>query len=314
MFELVTDVIERDKDGKLVKTGTKVFRQALNPLTNFVVRPKNTEPALPMVSWYPKLEGNVRLDKQALNSLGFLQYHSNDVCQSAQQVKLVSGVLSDGHGWSITPEIFHKSLICFGLRKLVKPNWLNNRDQFDIPPAHILQGTAWEDFSYDVVIYALFHNANYTSSLDPVVYKDNTFELRNNFFWMMPEEFRNIQGMPTKTVQDALRSSIPYTAQWLEDNKKKFSSDAFRVLCLAKWLVIHSASKRINANPKYQLHRWDAGRYQIFHGLFGKDVTFKPTEQMQETMKEFKELYIALGDRLRPKLYQFGILPEQMEL
>lgn len=306
-FELKLDVIERDASGMLVKTGTKVFKPADRPMNKWVKRPKATEPALPMVSWYPKLDGESRSTTLAKDSLGYVVSGGNDVMNSASLVALHSSAASRANGWPVTPDNFLESLVVMACRKLVKPTWLNDRDEFNVP---LLDHPAYPQFALDCVIYALFNGANYASSLDPVEYKGRTFELRNQFFWLTADFFKQITGMPQKIAAQA--KTDPFVAKWLKG--KTFSPDAQAVLEAATDMVVQSAGKRGAADPKYQLHRWDAGWYQIKFGLFAKDVKFTPTPRMTAAKEKFDAAYDVFRERMRPMLYELDVLPAEKGL
>lgn len=306
-FELKLDVIERDKSGMLVKTGTKVFKPADRPMNKWIKRPKATEPALPMVGWYPLVtKTKVRQATYASKSLGWLYSGCNDVQNSAAKCNLTSGVYHGGEGWSVTPDNFLESMVVMACRKLVKPTWLNDRDEFNIPD---LTSKYYPQFALDCVIYSLVHGANYSSSLDPVEYKGRTFELRNQFFPFTVDEFAAIRGLPTKVVSDAKRCQDPFVATWLK--KHLFTSDAHAVLVAAKELFVVSAAKRMSADPKYQLHRWDAGWYQMRFGLYSPDVKFTPTAEMEAAREKFKKAYKILHERLNAMVYALDVLPQE---
>lgn len=308
-FEMKVDILERDESGALVKTGTKVFKPADRPMNAWVKRPKATEPALPVTSWDVKTAGFIRGDRLAKSALGYLRSCSNDVQQSAAGVLITSGVYSHGLGWSVTPDNFLESMVVMACRKLVKPTWLNNRDEFNIP---LLDHPAYPQFALDCVIFALFNGANYSSSLDPVEYTDKkgvtrTFELRNQFCWIDPKTFDKIQGMPPKTVTAALKAKTPFVVDWMKD--KQFSPDAQAVLDAATEMFIAGASKRNSADHKYQLHRWDAGWYQVRFGLYGPEIKFQKTPAMEKAEGKFKAAYTAFSDRMRELMYVLDVLP-----
>lgn len=301
-FEMKVDILERDESGALVKTGTKVFKPADRPLNKWIDRPKATEPALPMVSWYPRLKGKIYNDTLAKGALGYLVSAGNDVQNSAGKVALYSG--AERIGWSVTPDNFLESMVVMACRKLVKPTWLNDRDEFNIP---LLDHPAYPQFALDCVICALFHGANYSSSLDPVEYKGQKFELFNQFFWMDPKKFDKIAGMPPKTVAAALKAKTPFVVDWMKD--KQFSPDAQDVLDAATEMFVAGAGKRNSADHKYQLHRWDAGWYQVRFGLYGKDIKFQPTPTMVAAAEKFKAAYETFADRMREMMYELDVLP-----
>ena len=308
-FEMKVDILERDESGALVKTGTKVFKPADRPMNKWVKRPKATEPALPVTGWNVNQETKVTTDKLAAGALGYFFAIANDVQQSTSSGALMSSVFASGHGWSITPDNFLESMVVMACRKLVKPTWLNDRDEFNIP---LLDHPAYPQFAMDCVIYALFNGADYSSSLDPVEYTDKkgvkrTFELFNQFFWMDPKTFSKIAGMPPKTVAAALKAKTPFVVDWMKD--KQFSPDAKEVLYAAMEMFTASGQKRNSADHKYQLHRWDAGWYQVRFGLYGKDIKFKPTPAMMAAEKHFKAAYEPFANRMRELMYTLDVLP-----
>ena len=52
-------------------------------------------------------------------------------------------------------------------------------------------------------------------------------------------------------------------------------------------------------HPEYQINNWDCGWYQI------KALT---KEYVKEDLEEFKKLYKALADKMRPMVYEVGFL------
>ena len=52
-------------------------------------------------------------------------------------------------------------------------------------------------------------------------------------------------------------------------------------------------------HPEYQINNWDCGFYQI------KALC---KEYMPELLKEFKEVYKKLADKMRPMVYTLGFL------
>jgi hypothetical protein len=300
------DIIERDEGGMLVKTGTKEFLPAGKSLNKWVPRPKATEIRPPMNGALGfRLDGKARLECVTLDTVAYYCSKGNDVQNSISGVCLTSGPDSGGNGWSIIPDNFMQSIVCFAARKLVKATWLNDRDEFSVPD---ISNSAYGQFSLDSVIWSMFHGSNQTSSLDPVEYKGNSYDIINHFFWFSKEQFISIPALPRNIYTSAGRDRVDrFLPGWLEG--KVFSDDAAEVLELGKRLIVESLPKRAHALSKYQLHRWDAGWYQVRMGLYGKDTPFEWTDGMKEAWGKFKVAYAGLTERLRPMIYELGFLP-----
>jgi hypothetical protein len=311
LWGLTFDVFERDAAGYLVKTGVKIIKPAIKPLSKWIDRPKGVEVFPPMNGWQV-YTGEARLDSQAVGSLAYLMCDSNDIYHQNLTI-LTSGPNQHGHGWSILPVNFARSIFCFAVRRLPKATWLNDQDEFDVPDT---MHPAYAQFMLDCVPYALFHGSNCTSSLGNVKYKNKTYDIPNHFYWITPAAFAAIPDIPKLLYGQTHQAPVPFVAAWLVDNYSKLSPDAQKVIDLGKQLVIDSMHLRAGSRAIYQLgSRWDAGWYQIRAGLYGiqrqkpnMKPLARPTEQMNKTMGEFKAAYVALADRLRPVVYELGCL------
>jgi hypothetical protein len=246
-------------------------------------------------------EGEVRRDKLAEGSIGYIEAHSNNLHTSGQDVILMSSAYQQGNGWSITPDNFHQSLQVFAIRKLPKKRWSNNQDQFDAP---LIEHPAYPQFALDAVIFALFEGKNVTSSLANIHYKDKVYDIKNEFFWLTLAELQ--AGNPSLRLANAMRGEQDrFVAKWLQG--KVFSPDAQRVLDLGKKLVIDSLPYRDAALAKFQLDRWDAGWYQI-RMAFGRDAHMELPPAYKQLQAEHKAAFTALADRLRPLVYELDCL------
>ncbi|MFW1920237.1 hypothetical protein ACG9Y9_20265, partial [Acinetobacter baumannii] len=93
--------------------------------------------------------------KWADNALGWLNCPGNDLQQAGRLTCLLSSGFASGRGFFVTPENLWKSAIIFSVRLLIKPTWLNDRDQFLQPKEPLT-----EDFKTDCLIWMLFHSSN----------------------------------------------------------------------------------------------------------------------------------------------------------
>ena len=105
--------------------------------------------------------------------------------------------------------------------------------------------------------------------------------------------------------KDALNSEERFVYKKLfgeEDLYNKLSPDARAVLDAATALLKKSMAKRLEMakeHPEYHLESWDCGYAQL-------KIVWK--EHFKEEFAEFRKLYKAFEDRLRPMVYELGFL------
>ena len=119
--------------------------------------------------------GDVR-DRVARGFLASLMCKGNDV-QNYNNVALLSGPYVSAGALSVVPENFDKAMVVHAVRKNVRKNWLNDRDQFLQPSGQPSLG-----FVRCCAVWNLFADSNQTASLRNVAYKGATFQIINHFF------------------------------------------------------------------------------------------------------------------------------------
>lgn len=298
---LVLDVMER---GKVV--GRKELRQPEQPLGAFVSRPRNEVPAAQFTSALTVATGKrTRREKLAKGALGYLTWLGNDVrnCKGTCVLSAPSGQA----GWSVTPDNFEQSMAAAAARVLVSPTWLNDADQFAAPDT---THPEYEQFLADAVVWLLGSVHNQTVSLGGVKYRGETFDIRNEFFWMSPEEIPGIGDLPEEVRAACEAAESRFLSLWLRN--KSFSPDAEWVLAELKRLVVVTAAARPLAPPELQLFRWDASWFQIRRGLCWPNETYTPPPNVIRRYRSFRRRHKRLGERLAAQLYALGFLPRPM--
>jgi len=284
----------------LTTSGKKFFGPANNPLSKWIARPSRSIVRPPMSSAMTIHHSKSRSNKMADGAIGHLAWNANNV-RDAHLAAILSGPTNSGHGWSITKYNFSQSMVALACAKLVQEDWLNNRDEFNVPDN---MHEKYEEFYYDSVIYSLFHNANQTVSLGDISYLGKTYDITNEFFWIPGRYFASFD-LPDEIKKQMESPRDTFVSKWINCNIKAFSVQAKKVIDSANRLVELSASHRLDKtiDSKYQLDRWDAGWYQIrygllnpnsskFHsGLYDFDVAFKKLEtNLRSTYKLLKIL------------------------
>ena len=268
--------------------------------------------------------------------LGFWANHSNSVQCSSQLVFLLSSAYSPGlrnGGGPLYPSNWRRAVALYGARKLVKGNWVNDKDEYLVPDEMTPSYDQWVD---DGHVYALLHTSNNCTAMRDVQYKGKTWRIKNHWFWRTLEASQTLYDTPGTTTlyrdtqdepkgtqsttdgtldmfsdgdttatswDDAKAAGDPYFAHLLESGlRDRLSPDARHVLDLLDALLVKSLPFREDyaaSHPKLHLNAWDAGLYQLKH-LF-RDLF--PTE-----WAELKEAHKALAARLQPGVYEYGFL------
>ena len=215
-------------------------------------------------------------------------------------VGIYSTAYSNAHGLSIIPENFMKVCSLFTARKTIKSNRMNQKDEYSAPNT---DHEEYEQWNNDAIIYSLFNTSSNQSSLRNVNYKEDTWQIENEFFFMSNTE---IKGLADKlNNNDVYQDAKNFNNDRFVYKKLKeihLSEDAQELLDMAKEMVRITFPYREMLNeehPNYNLQTWDAGWYQI--KLIAK-------EYCKDELKEFTEKYKAFEDRMREGVYTFGFL------
>jgi len=235
-------------------------------------------------------------------ALGYLLNNANNVGSNSQQVCFFTGTCSKAHGLSVIPKNFYKCVSLFAGRKMISNDWINDKDEYLAPNEDHEQ---YQQFTNDSIVHSLFNNSSQQSSLRQVMYKDQLWDIKNEFFWMSKEEMMNLANDTnyTELYNDARTDNNRYVYNLLfgEQNiYEQLSPDAKLVLDKATELTRISMNMRSHfADDQNQLNSWDAGYAQL-------KLVWK--EYFPEEFKEFRQLYKNLEDRMRPLIYELGFL------
>jgi hypothetical protein len=258
---------------------------------------------------FPKLSSALLIKEtnygfgKPISSFATLVSNANNVAKNANSVYIVNGGVGENVGKIyINPTTFTKSCCVFSSRKLIKGNWLNDKDEYFAPNE---ENEKFEQFSIDSSIISLFNNSSEQSSLRQITYKDQLWDVKNEFFWMSKNEMTGLanQNNYTELYNDARTDLDRYVHTLLfgeEGIYDQLSDEAKDVLDSATNLVRLSFGRRRNfADDTNHLNSWDAGYAQL-------KLLWK--EYYPEQFKEFREKYKVLEDKMRPMVYELGFL------
>ena len=162
----------------------------------------------------------------------------------------------------------------------------------------------YKEFELDSFIYSLFHSSSNQTALRNIEYNGEKWNVKNEWFWMLKEELSDLvyDNLDDASVSYFDLSEDRYMAKWVKEHYSELSNTARKVLDKANELVkLSFATRKIfnESKPEYQVNNWDCGWYQI------KEIL---KEYHKDEYDEFKTLYRALTDKMRPMVYELGFL------
>ena len=202
---------------------------------------------------------------------------------------MFSSGFNGGHGFYVTPENLWQAAIVFSVRRLIKPTWINDRDQFLQPSAPLT-----DEFKNDCLIWMLFNGSNLTASADDLAWNGKTWSIVNHFIPFTEAEVG---------ARDRFESD--FMVGYLAD--KKLSDEAQMVLRAGRalWEAYFLETPPHSARNEFKLNRADVGWYQIRNALKRRNEAglSAPVD-----FSLFERSYKALTEKLVPQVYELGFL------
>lgn len=275
----------------------------------------NTDDTMSAASWLASSETTfekVELPaaKSALNfsdktkvvekALGYFVSDANNVDASVMGCYFMSVPVSRHLAtFALHKDNFVRCTALFAARKLVEKTWVNSKDEYLAPD---LNNELYNGFCADSVVFSLFHSSSNQSSLRGVGFGGRTWDIHNEFFWMSKNEVETLANDSSnfECYTDAHTDTDRYV--YLLLSGLTLSEEAQAVLQKASDIVRSTFKYRQLFNdeyPEYQINNWDAGWYQ---------VKALASQYAKADMEKFRELFKALADMMRPKVYELGFL------
>lgn len=236
--------------------------------------------------------------------IGTFVHLNNSVYKNGVGISLFSGIGTQGNAsvtYSVTEENFWRVIALFTARKLIAPDWINQKDEYMVPNTEHPDYQQWLN---DALVYSLFNTSSNQSSLRQVEYKGKKWDIVNHFFFMSLAEIEALALQHNNNdVYNDCKSHPPDRFVYARLQQCQFSPDAQKVLDMARELVRKSFSLREacnNVKPEMHINTWDAGWYQIKNGLL--------KDNFKADYDAFVVAYKALEERLREGVYTFGFL------
>jgi hypothetical protein len=266
-------------------------------LNNWFERPSNSNDYIlpPLSNGISVKENNTDTRHRARpDFLASICSKGNDF-QNANYVVILSSPSVSAGAFTVNKENFEKSLTLHAVRKIPKPTWLNDRNQFLIP-----QSEPTQVFVNDCVIWSLFASSNETTSLRNVEYLSNTYQIRNNFFPFSITELKEWDLKDTDFKQQLSIDENRFVANWIKKNE--LSKEARIVLEKGKevYKFFYSHLNEM-VTHNWKIDTWDVGWYQIRRCLDEHNLGM-------EVLRELKKASNELANKILPQIEEFGFL------
>jgi len=234
------------------------------------------------------------------SALGSYLNIGNDVYNNEQKVALFTSCdNSNANGISVMEKNFDRIITMFSSRRLISDDYITHLDQYLAPNEHHKK---YQEFVKDSIVYSLFESKSQQSSLRDIEYKNQKWNIKNEFFYMSKNAIMELANKYNLdyTYNDAKVSQERFVYNKLQ--QIKLSPQAQAVLDKAIELTKKSFQYRELFNsefPQYQVLNWDCGWYQIKAIL---------KQYLKQDLDEFSKVYKTLADKMKPVVYELGFL------
>lgn len=290
----ITEIRAEVLDKNAQAVGEKVFFNVPSDrcLSEWFVRPKtNNVAVVPLKNAVIPATAtkDLRGTKWADGAIAYMLSGGNDLQHAEQQTVIFSSGYGSARGFFITPENLWQAAVVFAMRRAVRPNWLNDRDQF-LQPTEPLT----DEFKNDCLIWMLFNRCNRTAGADGLEWNGKTWSLVNHFIPFTEAEV----GAPDRFESD-------FMVQYLAD--KPLSAEAQAVLDAGRtlWQAYFAYTDARTVRDEYKLNRPDVGWYQIRNALKARNSS---GDTAPVNFGPFESAYQALTEKLQPQVFSLGFL------
>lgn len=287
LSEVSTEVLNK----KASPIGEKIFYNLPTSgfLSVWMARLKTDSSSIPLTNAISPQNGHAKVTSWRSDAIGYLLCNSNDLQHASTLTALYSSVCSQGNGFYVTAENLWQSVIVFAVRRLVKPTWLNDRDQF-LQPTEPLT----DEFKNDCLIWMLFNGSNLTASANDLEWNGKKWSIVNHFIPFTEAE-----------VDAPDRFESDFMVQYLAD--KTLSAEAEAVLDAGRvlWKAYFAYTDPRSVRDELKLNRPDVGWYQIRNALKKRNES---GDTVPISFADFEKAYESLSEKLRPQVFSLGFL------
>ena len=289
----ITEVITEVFDKKSQPIGEKIFYNLPTKtfLTNWIVRPKpNDGESIPLKNSISPATAKGCKAVWSDGAIGHMLCDSNDM-MNAVQTALFSSVHGIGHkgGFFVNRDNLWQASVVFSVRRLIRPTWLNDRDQFLQPIKELPQ-----EFINDCLIWMLFNGGNLSASANNLEWNGRRWSIVNHFIPFTEAQL----GSPERFESD-------FMVRYLSDKVISAESQLVMQEGLKLWQSYFSDLDELATREGLKLNRPDVGWYQVRKALQARITSggFRPI-----TFGNFDNSYRSLTEKLQPQVFEFGFL------
>ncbi len=279
-------------DKKAIPIGAKHFYNLPNNtfLNVWLARPRaNKDPVLPLRNAVLPSQTVPRVKTWSDGAIAYMYCGVNDLQHAEQQTVIYSSVYGGGNGFYITPGNLWQAAVIFAVRRLVKPTWLNDRDQF-LQPTQPLT----EEFKNDCLAWMLFNRCNRTAGADDIAWDGKKFSLVNHFI-----------PFTEKDINADNRFESDFMAQYIQGMAFSIEAKEIFKTGMTLWTSFFDHIDPKSVRDELKLNRADVGWFQVRTSLGKRNASgaFAPV-----SFDAFDAAYEALTSKLRPMVYSLGFL------
>jgi hypothetical protein len=289
---IISEVQVEVYDKNVNPIGAKTFYNSSDEtlLTNWVQRPKsNKDKVIPLKNAVSPATStkDLRGTKWADNAIAYFNCPGNDIEQVNLTTILSSG-FSSGRGYYVTPDNLWQTSIIYTVRRIVRKNWLNDKDQF------LIVNDLRVEFILDCLIWMIFNGNNLTASADDLEWNGKKWSIVNHFIPFSESD-----------VNATDRFESDFMVQYLSD--KKLSLESKQVLDESKkiWQAYFAHTDSKSIRDELKLNRPDVGWYQIRMAI---QIRNSSGDFFPISFKGFEEAYKNLTVKLHSQVYSLGFL------
>jgi len=303
----ISEISVQVLDRNAIEVGEKSFFNLPNNsfLSEWLPRLKTNSINVPLKNAIQPQSAKAKVTAWVDDSIGYLWSAGNDIQQAGQHTCMFSSCFSNGCGYYLNSDNLWQAAIVFSVRRLVKPTWLNDRDQFLQPT-----GELTEEFKSDCLIWMLFNGSNLTAGADDLQWNDKKWSIVNHFIPFTEEEVNAPGRFESDFMVQYLTSPQPSPKereQCVGSKLNNLSDESKAVLTEGKklWQAYFAHTDVRSVRDELKLNRPDAGWYQVRKALQARNASgdFPPV-----SFKHFETAYKALTEKLQPMVYDLGFL------
>ena len=249
-----------------------------------------------------------QLRPQDQHAIGWLDGVNGNDIQHNQIVYITNSreQVVNPRGVNVTPDTLICVAIYLAVRKCIVATWLNDRDQFLWP------NEGWRadsTFQSDCLAYTLFHDSNNIKSADGsnhwIPFTEEEVNAQEAFASHFMTDFMHGNFEPTQPKGQQTIIPLAEEISLIPQSPMVFSAEAQAVFSAGRalWSYYH-AQPHANPNASYYDIR------EHFQGRSAKGIMNAKSDDAQytELLAALRGAVKALGDRIAPKVYEYGFL------